>query len=796
MLKLFAQLKKYLNKNPELNIRLFKILGIGGFTVSVLSGFYSLFEGGFVSGVFNFLAAIMSVLLLYFVEKTGKYILGYVITSVGVFMVLFSVLYFGNAGIDGALPYFFVFAIVFAFLMFRGVLLVVMASVLSAFYLLLIFLELKFPSLITLEYDERGLITEKMFGIFVSALTLGFVVLFYLNEYRKQKRIADEASKAKSTFLANMSHEIRTPINSVIGFNEIIMSETNDESIKQYATNVSNAGQQLLYVVNQVLDFSRLDAGKEVLLTENYNLHEVVGSVVSTSKIAAGKKKLAMELFIDDNISSWLVGDREKLQRVLTNLISNAIKYTNEGSVKVRVGLVENRISQDSMDHFQVIHFSVKDTGVGISKEDMEKLFQSYERVDLLKNQNIQGTGLGLAISKQLVSLMGGEIRVESTYGEGSTFSFELVQKIGEENVNEQADTVLNIHFLAPEAQVLIVDDSQMNRLLIKEFLKHTLIRFDTAEDGKQCLEKVANKQYDMILMDYMMPVMDGLEAMETIRKNEEAEGKRTPILVLTADVVEQIDKVLLKRGFDAYISKPIESKKLLAEVLKYLPEEKVTLLSSEEQKTIPQELMDRYEQLLAAYDISMTEGLRYVSNNVEQYTSVVRFFENNYSRARQVIDDAFAQGHVEQLTLSFHSLKGNAKNIGAVELYEFAKKLEKRSRVGDFEFIRQAMPVLLLEWERAVCGIKEFLTQVEPVEEASLETVDASTKELFEQLLEYIELCQMKPAVKISNTLLAHVDKETDEKSVMDMIEALESLEFDEAEQIARRLIDGYGEV
>lgn len=202
MSKLFAQLGAYINKNPELNIRLFKILGIGGFTVSVLSGFYSLFEDGFVSGVFNFMAALMSVLLLYFVEKTGRYILGYVITMVAVFMGVFALLYFGNAGIEGALPYFFVFSIVFTFLMFQGALLVVMASVLSFFYLALIFLELKYPELLTVSYDEKGLVTEKLFGIYVSALTLGFVVLFYLNEYRKQKKIADEASKAKSTFLA------------------------------------------------------------------------------------------------------------------------------------------------------------------------------------------------------------------------------------------------------------------------------------------------------------------------------------------------------------------------------------------------------------------------------------------------------------------------------------------------------------------------------------------------------------------------------------------------------------------
>ena len=794
MSKLFAQLGAYINKNPELNIRLFKILGIGGFTVSVLSGFYSLFEDGFVSGVFNFVAALMSVLLLYFVEKTGRYILGYVITTVAVFMGVFALLYFGNAGIEGALPYFFVFSIVFTFLMFQGALLVVMASVLSFFYLALIFLELKYPELLTVSYDEKGLVTEKLFGIYVSALTLGFVVLFYLNEYRKQKKIADEASKAKSTFLANMSHEIRTPINSVIGFNEIIESETNDENIKQYANNVKHAGEQLLYVVNQVLDFSRLDSGKEVILTENYNLHEIVGSAVSAASIEAKKKNLKTELFIDDNIVDWLVGDREKIQRVLTNLVSNAIKYTNEGQVFVRVDLVENSRSADGTC-YQKVCFAVKDTGVGISDADMKKLFQSYERVDLLKNQKIQGTGLGLAISKQLVALMGGEIQVESTYGEGSTFRFELTQKVGNAALEQKEENVENQHFLAPEAQILVVDDSQMNRLLIKEFLKHTLIRFDMAEDGKQCLEMVAQKQYDMILMDYMMPGMDGLEAMEIIRKQEVQQGKHTPILVLTADVVEQIDQVLLRRGFDAYISKPIDSKKLIAEVLKYLPSGKVTLLQGEEQEMVSQELLDEYISLLAKYDVDMNEGLKYVSRNVEQYTSIVRFFENNYVRARQTIENAFDNKELEKLTLSFHSLKGNAKNVGAVELYELSKKLEKRSREGDFDYIKVCLQALLFEWDRSVTGIRQFLAIVNSTAEEEIEKADRTVDDLLMELIDNIEMCEMKPAVRAANGLRAFV-QESDLLELESMIEELENLEFDDAEPIARRLCDKYGKL
>lgn len=814
-MNIWKKLGNYITRVPELNIVLFKIMGIGGICVSIIAGTYSIFVGGPLMVAVNFLAAVLAFLLLLYVEKTGKYVVGYIITEIVVFMILFSVLFLRGGGIEGALPYFFVFSLIFTFLMFQGRLLVLMETLMSGFYIFVIIFSVRYPQFVAEITDQTELVTEKIFGIFVSSLTLGAVILFYINEYKKQKRLADEAGAAKSTFLANMSHEIRTPINSVIGFNEMIMAESNDEKIREYATNVNRAGHQLLYVVNEVLDFSRLESGREVLQNENYCFEELIEGLISELRISAEKKNLCLELKIDGIIENNLVGDRKKLEQILTNLITNAIKYTDKGMVTVKVTDGGHVANSDESHRAQRIRFEVIDTGIGIDENDIDKLFFSYERVDLLKNNNIQGTGLGLAISKRLVNLMGGDIRVDSVYGEGSNFSFEILQEIGEERKENVIDKADNDCYLAPEANVLIVDDNEINRLLIKELMKHTLLHFDEAEDGYKSIELVANKHYDIILMDYMMPGMDGVEAMLTIREMEAQKGIRTPILVLTADVIDNIDKILISKGFDAYLSKPIDSKQLSTQILKFLPKSKVTLVGSEEKIELPPETIREYEKVLAEYDINMQTGMRYVSGSVDQYTGILRFFDENYRRARMSIEKAFEQKDIETMTLCFHSLKGNARNIGAVELYELARMLEKRCRAKDVEYIDTAIGILFLEWERAENGIRKYFEifglniESNSMAENAFDEEETIT-DLIEEIADNVMLGQVNPAKKATKRLIDKLKTESKTnlnaeskiensnefvKHTEKLYDAIDNMEFDEAEVWIERLREEYGE-
>ena len=797
-MKLFKKLADYITRVHELNIVLFKILGIGGISVSIIAGIYSIFEGGIIMVAVNFLAAVLAFLLLLYVEKTGKYVVGYIITEVAVFMVVFAVLYLRGGGIEGALPYFFVFSLVFTFLMFSGKLLIIMETLMSGFYIALIVFSVKCPQYVVQLTNPTDYITEKIFGLFVSSLTLGCVILFYINEYRKQKKIADEAGAAKSTFLANMSHEIRTPINSVIGFNELILAETDNEKIREYATNVDHSGRLLLNVINDVLDFTRLDAGRETLQASEYHLSEEVQEIISGFRVLAEKKNLKLYVEIDELVAITYHGDCEKLKRVLNNLISNAIKYTEEGSVTVKIFVVESDKNSDGKTVSQKLRFEITDTGIGIEEADIEKLFRSYERVDLLKNQNIQGTGLGLAISKKLVELMGGDIRVKSVYGQGSTFSFELNQQVSDTEFFVEPKASEQNAYLAPEARILVVDDNPINILLVKEFLKQTMINFDTAEDGLKCLELVAENKYDMILMDYMMPGMDGVEALGQIREYESEIGSRTPVLVLTADVVEHADDFLLSKGFDAYVSKPIDSRVLKEMVFKFLPSEKVTVIGSGKREETPREVIDGYTYLLKEYDIDLQEGLRYASGSLEQYVSIVKFFDNNYERARKIIEKALEENDIESLVLNFHSLKGNARNIGAVELYELARKLEKKSRAKDIVYINNAVDVFYLEWERAETGIKKLLSLIGDSgspEADDKETSEEAVSDLIGILAEHISLCQTNPAKKTSKLILGKITDEEDIRTVEKIMDAVGDMDFDEAESLTERLRKRYGE-
>lgn len=817
MKKAFRALQNYILRKPELDIILFKILGAGGIAVSIITGIYSLTQAAFVSALADFGAAIFSVFLLYFVEKTGKYIIGYIITEVGVFMGVFTVLFFSNGGIDGALPFFFSFAIIFTFLMFQDVLLVVMETLLTAYYIFICVLTYLRPELLWHTVDSSRRLSELLVGIFFSALPMGFIILFYISAYKKQKKIADDANLAKGVFLANMSHELRTPINAVLGFDEIIIKNSNEEQTREYANHIRNSGRQLLDVINQVLDFSRLEAGKESVICENYNPDILVEELKVYGKSEAARKGLAFNVEYEKNDCGFLYGDRVKVHRIALNLLSNAVKYTTEGTVTLRVKCT-------AQGEKYLLNIAVEDTGVGIEKEDLNNLFRSYERMDLLKNQKIQGTGLGLAISKHLAQLIDGDIKVESTYGVGSTFTLEVPQNNGREQIAEVNDNK-NVYFLAPDAKVLVVDDNNLNRILLNAMLSETLMKVDTASNAQECLEKVQDHDYDIILMDYMMPGMDGAETMEIIRKNETATGKHTPIFVLTADVVEHIDKKLIDRGFDSYISKPIDYEQLKKRIIEHLPADKVEISESDVSYQLSREKISEYIKDLSPYDIHIADGLRYVGNNAKQFVTVAKLYIKNSENSQALVDTAVKMVDEESMRLLFHSLKGNSKSVGANELNELARRMEGKCKQGDIEYINSAIKLLMFEWNRSIEGLKKFLELaeernpelfVDPGDivktmtakaEAGSENSDGGYTD--EELEKYIKslmddiyrdidmyqskvgvehICELRKAVDMANEEMLSrifIDVSTIDKALTFIEKALENMEYEVAEKL-----------
>lgn len=407
--------------------------------------------------------------------------------------------------------------------------------------------------------------------------TMGFIIIIddltdkirTIEELEAAKRSADNANKAKSVFLAQMSHEIRTPLNTVLGMNEMISRETVSEQIKSYSSYIKDAGKTLLGIINDILDLSKLDAGKTNIITEDYNLKFVVNDIINLVSLKIKEKGLRFKLDLSRDMPMFLHGDALRIKQIIINIMNNAVKYTQKGSITLEV-----EWDKIDLENIMLI-FRVTDTGRGIKKEDIDKIFSPFERVDEQENHTIEGNGLGLSITRKLVNLMNGKINVSSVFGEGSVFEVQIPQSIVCSKNREEDDLSKTesetYHIKAPNAHVLVVDDVETNRIVVKELLRVTHINVELAESGEQCLELMGKKKYDIVFLDHMMPEMDGIETLKQIKKMEMSLNKDTPIIVMTANAVTGAKRMYLAEGFDDYISKPLGYVELENIIKKYI---------------------------------------------------------------------------------------------------------------------------------------------------------------------------------------------------------------------------------
>ncbi|MBQ8913230.1 MAG: response regulator, partial [Lachnospiraceae bacterium] len=395
-------------------------------------------------------------------------------------------------------------------------------------------------------------------------------------EHEKQKAVME--SEAKARFLANMSHEIRTPINAILGMDAMILRESDEPTTKEYALDIQRAGDNLLSLINDVLDMSKIEAGKLEIIPVDYDFSSVIHDIVSMMSIKANDKGLNLQVLVDKNLPSRMYGDEVRIRQILINLLNNAVKYTEEGTVTLKVG---GKTEGDTAR----LEFEVSDTGIGIKEEDISKLFSEYERIEEERNRNIEGTGLGMNITITLLQMMDSKLEVESVYGEGSNFSFELLQKItNREPVGDIEDRIrrqsqeysYEVSFIAPDADILIVDDNMVNRRVFRGLLKETEVNVDEAESGMECLDKITQKHYDIIFLDHMMPEMDGVETLKRMKDTDDNMCKGTPVIALTANAVSGSRDMYISEGFDEYLSKPIVPEKLEKLISSFLPEELV----------------------------------------------------------------------------------------------------------------------------------------------------------------------------------------------------------------------------
>lgn len=404
----------------------------------------------------------------------------------------------------------------------------------------------------------------------------GFIVRI-IDDSKQQEYIRqlDLISKNKSNFLSNVSHEIRTPLNAILGMNEMILRENADGRIQDYALNIAASGQTLLQLINDVLDLSKIESGKFEVIPTTYSLADIIYELESMVRPIIKKDDLSLIIDVDESLPGKLYGDAIRIKQMATNILTNAVKYTEKGTINFNV-------RGEIKDDICILNMSVKDTGRGIKENDIDNLFNAFERVDQLKNSGIEGTGLGLAITKKFALMMDGDITVQSTYGEGSTFSIVVPQKvvssepIGDysKNRHEHVREEYTVSFIAPDAKVLAVDDIEMNLSVIELLLQDTQIQISTCNSGKDCLEMVKEEKFDLILLDHMMPDLDGVETLKIIKDNHY--GDDTPIVALTANADVNAKSEYINYGFSDYLSKPIDPGMLEKLVYSVLPKEKI----------------------------------------------------------------------------------------------------------------------------------------------------------------------------------------------------------------------------
>lgn len=602
--------------------------------------------------------------------------------------------------------------------------------------------------------------------------------------------VAEHANEAKSRFLSNMSHEIRTPINAVLGMNEMILRESEDEQILTYASNIQSSGKTLLFLINDILDLSKIESGKMEIIPVTYELSTVIMDLWNVISFRAEEKGLELSVELDEMIPGVLYGDDVRIRQIVTNLLTNAVKYTPEGSVKLILAC-----EYQDEDHI-LLKISVKDTGMGIRKEDMGKLFESFQRLDEKKNRNIEGTGLGMNITMSLLKMMDGDMKIESEYQKGSTFQVLIPQKIVSRapvgsfcvirEKNAQLAGRKKGSFTAPQASILVVDDNAMNLTVFKALLKRTQLQVTTAESGRQCLEYIQKKKFHIIFMDHMMPDMDGIETLHRMNRLAEHKNRDTPVIALTANAVAGAREEYLSEGFCDYLTKPIDAELMEQTICRYLPEELVLSGPDDGSRTQAGETREEYDSY-GKKGVFVKNGLQHAQGSMDIYLELVGLFIKDRKKMEQ-LEQCLSDHNMKAYAIQVHALKGNARTLGADRLADIAYDHETQSKAGREAYIREHWEALRQAWEDAL-GIFEAICEKYTCRSAGVEDVQEGSvlelsRECLGELAAQIDAFQTKDAVKQIKEWLKNPLRSDRRQLLEDVLSAIED-EYDEDKAI-----------
>ena len=601
--------------------------------------------------------------------------------------------------------------------------------------------------------------------VFILGLIYGaFVARGLIRVIDEQTKEANAANKAKSTFLANMSHEVRTPINAILGMDEMIIRESNDEQIVEYATNIKQAGKSLLAQVNGILDYSKLEEGKMEIFDVEYDLATMVNTLITSSSTRAKSKGLNFKVNVDENLPMTLLGDDVRLGQIIANLLTNAVKYTEAG--EVGLSMVEKGRDDSTVE----IEVTVKDTGRGIPEDEIENLYVTFKRIDEEHNRNIEGTGLGIPIVIELLHLMGSELEVKSTYGVGSAFSFVIKQGIvNNEPIGDYKKRIKRSYRRRnkyafpsmPKAEILVVDDYEMNLMVAKNLMKVYDFVPDVVQSGREAITRAEEKEYDVIFMDHMMPDLDGLQTLD-ILKEQGYLGSKTKVIALTANAIAGAKEYYISKGFDDYLTKPIDAEALEDMLLKYMPKKKILKKA-----------------------ISDVKHDRTLTSNDDERQALIKIFVSTIDESAKKLDEFKEKSDIKNYTIKVHGLKSTARLIGEMSISKKAEALEKAGNAGDWDYIETHHKELIDEYLSIRNTYEGQKPAKKPLDESDL-------KDALYSIIEMANVCDFTSTEMVLNTLADYEMPEGLDEKLKEIRALLDKLDYEAVASLATQMLEG----
>lgn len=623
----------------------------------------------------------------------------------------------------------------------------------------------------------------------------------YIEEIKRVREQAEQANVAKSAFLANMSHEIRTPMNAIVGLSDIIMEESRGRKVYEYACDVKAASRNLLSLINDILDLSKVEAGKMELVLSEYHVKTLVNEVLNMMDVVASQRGLLLKSAFDMSIPCRYLGDEGRIKQILINILNNALKFTKEGYVKISV----SGMRQDETDVERLV-FCIEDTGCGIKEADIKGIFENFKQVDSKRNRTVEGTGLGLSITKHLVELMQGTIRVESVYGKGSVFTVEILQKIVDQRpLSEVSESEIVKErtiepFTAKDYKVLVVDDNTVNRKIVRIMLQSYGIDVTEADSGRAAIALVKDTCYDLIFMDHMMPEMDGIETVKIIRSECGENGTRPVVIALTANAMEGVRETFLQNGFQDFVTKPLDRKHLHEALLRWIPKERRT--ASEEWVDLGKQDDNReleFQNILIE-GIDTDEVMKHYSGSAADYRELLSLYCLDGERKLPLLRALWEKQDYKNYGIEVHGLKSASANIGAMKVSNRAKEQEYAVNRGDETFVDEHVFQLLTEYEEQIRHITSYLKaekqsggakEMEGKAAIPIENVDLVRK--LQEALERLENFRAKECAHKVEELLQY-ELTSDVKAELTNIQGhLKLYEDEAAENRLRTLITQY---